>query len=127
MRRVFDREAEICAGGQINREITYFRDYYRDLAPACMIVTERTAFFEPGGDLRLTIDENPRYRSHDLDLRAAMTGTPLLPEGSTILEVKVQQAVPLWLSAILDREKIYLASISKYGEAYRRQVLGAAR
>ena len=123
--RFFGGEAEICAGGQINREITYFRDLYRDLAPACLIITERTAYFEPGGDLRLTIDENPRFRTGDLDLRAPLTGTALLPAGATILEIKVQEAMPLWLSALLDREKIYLASYSKYGEAYRRQVLGA--
>ena len=123
VRRFFDGEGDICAGGQINREITTFRDYYQTLVPACMIIYDRVAYFQPDGDLRLTIDHNPRYRYDDLDLRVSMDGHSLLRDGYTILEVKVQQAVPLWLSEILTRGKIYKGSFSKYGEAYRQQLL----
>ena len=120
--KFFAGEGDICAPGQINRELTAFRDLYASLAPACLILCERTAYCEPEGDLRLTIDENPRYRTDRLDLRAAADGVPLLPPGHSILEVKVQQAMPLWLSALLDRGKIYKTSFSKYGEAYKRQM-----
>lgn len=123
VKRFFDGLGDICAGGQINREIVYFRDYYKTLVPACLIIYDRTAYFEPGGDLRLTIDEAPRYRTKDLDLRVSMEGTLLLPPGWTILEVKVQQAMPLWLTSILSEGKIYKASFSKYGEAYRQQIV----
>ena len=123
VKKFFDGDGDICAGGQINREITTFRDYYETLVPACLIIYDRVAYFEPGGDLRLTIDHCPRYRYDDLVLTKDMQGTPLLPEGSTILEVKVQQAVPLWLSEILTRGRIYKGSFSKYGEAYRQQLL----
>ena len=123
VKRFFDGLGDICAGGQINREIVYFRDYYKTLVPACLIIYDRTAYFEPGGDLRLTIDEAPRYRTKDLDLRVSMEGTLLLPPGWTILEVKVQRAMPLWLTSILSEGKIYKASFSKYGEAYRQQIV----
>lgn len=123
VQRFFAGEGDICAGGQINREITTFRDYYRTLVPACMIIYDRVAYFQPDGDLRLTIDHDPRYRYEDLDLRVSMEGQSLLKNGYTILEVKVQQAVPLWLSDILTRGKIYKGSFSKYGEAYRQQLL----
>ena len=123
VKRFFDGLGDICAGGQINREIVYFRDYYKTLVPACLIIYDRTAYFEPSGDLRLTIDEAPRYRTKDLDLRVSMEGTLLLPPGWTILEVKVQQAMPLWLTSILSEGKIYKASFSKYGEAYRQQIV----
>lgn len=126
VKKFFDGDGDICAGGQINREITYFRDYYETLAPACLIIYDREAYFEPDGDLRLTIDHNPRYRTEDLDLRVSMDGISLLDEGYTILEIKVQQAIPLWLGAILGEGKIYKNSFSKYGEAYRQQ-LNAAR
>ena len=121
----FRGDGEICADGQIAREITYFRDYYRDLVPACLIIYDRNAYYEPKGDLRLTIDHNPRYRVKDLNLTTSMEGIPLLKEGETILEIKVQQAMPLWLSAILAEGKIYKASFSKYGEAYKRQAYRA--
>ena len=120
--KFFAKEGDICGGGQINHEMTYFRDLYGNLSPACLIIYDRTAFFEPGGDLRLTIDNDPRYRTQDLDLRVSMEGTSLLPEGHSILEIKVQEAMPLWLTKILNDGKIYKASFSKYGEAYKMQM-----
>ena len=105
--------------GQINKELSYFISQ-NDLIPSCLIIYDRTAYYEPNGDLRLTIDNNPRFRMDDLDLRVSMDGEPLLPEGYSILEVKVQGAMPLWLARILDEGKIYKSSFSKYGEAYKR-------
>ncbi len=125
VQKFFGGDGNICGGGQINNEIVYFRDYYKKLVPACLIIYDRTAYFEPGGDLRLTIDERPRYRTEALDLTTNMDGTLLLPEGYTILEIKVQQAMPLWLTAILSEGKMYKNSFSKYGEAYKRQLAGA--
>nr|MCR5653314.1 VTC domain-containing protein [Ruminococcus sp.] len=61
-------------------------------------------------------------RMDDLDLRVSMDGEPLLPEGYSILEVKVQGAMPLWLSKILNEGRIYKTSFSKYGEAYKRLI-----
>ena len=108
---------------QIRRELTYFRDFYKTLVPACLIIYDRTAYFEPDGDLRLTIDEAPRYRTKDLDLKTSMEGTLLLPPGYSVLEIKVQQAMPLWLASILSDGKIRRASFSKVGEAYKQQIL----
>ena len=120
--RFFDEESELGDGGQISEELRTFRDYYRELSPSCLIIYDRTAYFEPGGDLRLTIDSNPRYRTEDLSLKSSLEGIPLLPEGWTILEIKVQDAVPLWLAEILSAGRIYKGSFSKYGEAYRREL-----
>ena len=122
VKKFFDREGDICAGGQINDEITYFRDYYETLVPSCLIIYDRTAYYEPEGELRLTIDRNPRYRTDELDLGVSMEGISLLPPGHSILEVKIQDAMPLWLASILSEGKIYKASFSKYGEAYRQQL-----
>ena len=127
VRKFFAGEGDICAGGQINSEIKAFRDYYRELVPACLIIYDRVAYFEPGGDLRLTIDENPRYRTEDLTLKKSMDGISLLKPGWTILEVKVQEAMPLWLAAILSGGGIRKASFSKYGEAYRQQLMQVSR
>ena len=104
-----------------------FRDYYDTLIPACLIIYDRVAYFEPDGDLRLTIDFNPRYRFDNLNLDTSMEGISLLPEGGAILEVKVQDAFPLWLSKILDEGKIYKASFSKYGEAYKQSIINKER
>ena len=115
-------DLDLDANGQIDREITYFRDYYRELEPACMILYDRTAYYEPDGDLRLTIDRNPRYRTDALSFDHAPVGIPLLAPGDAILEIKVQDTIPLWLVRILSEGKIKRGSISKYGEAYRRSM-----
>ncbi len=125
--KFFNREANIFADGQIAKEITYFRDYYETLIPSCLIIYDRVAYYEPDGDLRLTIDYNPRYRLDNLNLNTSMEGISLLDKDSAILEIKVQNAFPLWLSKILDEGKIYKSSFSKYGEAYKQSIINKER
>ena len=115
----FDFNGEIAKDGQISREIKYFRDFYKNLRPSCVIVYDREAYFQPNGDLRLTLDFNPRFRLDNLTLGTDMSGNALLPKGSCILEIKVQEAMPLWLTEILSDLKIYKTSFSKYGEAFK--------
>ncbi len=121
--RRFFTETGDAGEGQIERELSAFRDYYKTLKPTCLIIYDRTAYFEPGGDLRLTIDEDPRYRVDDLSLTSSMDGVPLFEPDRTILEIKVQNAMPLWLNAILNECGIRKSSFSKYGEAYRRELM----
>ena len=121
VRRFFDGANDLFTEHQISRELNWFRDYYKPLYPACLIIYDRVAYFEPGGDLRLTIDFNPRYRTESMNLISSMDGIPLRPDGDSIVEVKVQEAMPLWLTAILDEGQIFKSSFSKYGEAYRQQ------
>lgn len=118
----FSQEDDLGAEGQVGKEIRSFRDYYEQLVPSCLIMYDRTAYYEPNGDLRLTIDEAPRYRMDDLVLTGPMEGELLLAEGWTILEVKIQDSMPLWLAAILSEGEIRKTSFSKYGEAFRRQL-----
>ena len=107
---------------QIGKEITYFRDLYKTLKPACLIIYDRIAYLEKNGSLRLTIDMNPRYRVNNLNLNTSLDGIPLLDEGYAILEIKVEDSIPLWLCKILSNGKIYKSSFSKYGEAYKKEM-----
>ena len=122
VKRFFNYEGDIAADGQIAREISYFRNFYKDLSPALMIIYDREAYYTPDSQLRLTIDNNPRYRSDKLDLHTSMDGENLLPFEGAILEIKVQDAMPMWLSKILSEGKIYKTSFSKVGEAYKKQM-----
>ncbi len=119
----FDKSRDSLGEGQINREISWFCKSNDNLSPACLIIYDRTAYYEPTGELRLTIDNDPRFRMNDLDLRVSMDGEPLLPEGYSILEIKVQGGMPVWLARILDEGRIYKTSFSKYGEAYKRLLI----
>lgn len=119
----FGGKNDICAEGQIAKEISYFRDYYQRLVPACLIIVNREAYYELDGSTRLTIDTEPRYRVDHLDLSSSLDGKPLLEEGYAIVEIKVQGAMPLWLSHLLSEGQIYKRSFSKYGHAYEEQLV----
>ena len=126
VQRFFAGENGLFDNRQIGGELEWFRDCHDPLRPASLIIYARIAYFEPGGDLRLTIDFNPRYRMEAMNLTSSMDGIALRPEGDTILEIKVQGSMPLWLADILDAGQIYKSSFSKYGEAYCREAAAHA-
>lgn len=107
---------------QISRELQAFLENYKVLEPKYLIIYDRNAYYQEGTDLRITIDMNPRYRTTDLNLHTSMEGEPLLEEGGALLEVKVQNSVPLWLSKILAEGKIYQTSFSKVGAAHKKEI-----
>ena len=107
---------------QISREIEAFLENYQNLEPKYLIIYDRVAYYQDNGDLRITIDMNPRYRTNDLNLHTSMEGISLLDDGGAILEVKVQHSIPLWLTAILSEGKIYQTSFSKVGTAHKLEL-----
>lgn len=110
--------------GQIWREIDYFKSFYKGLYPAIAITYERAAYYsEQEEGLRITFDENIRYRFDNTDLRYGMDGEILLGEGMYLMEIKIPEAMPIWLSGALSEHGIYPTSYSKYGNAYARKLL----
>ena len=107
---------------QISREIEAFLENYQNLEPKYLIIYDRVAYYQDNGDLRITIDMNPRYRTNDLNLHTSMEGVSLLDDGGAILEVKVQHSIPLWLTAMLSEGKIYQTSFSKVGTAHKLEL-----
>lgn len=105
---------------QIGREIEYFRKYYQPLHPAVFLSYEREAYYAlDGGDFRVTFDENILYRQHDFSLGSGAYGEALLGRGQTLMEIKTSGGIPLWMSHILSKQRIFKTSFSKYGAAYQ--------
>ncbi len=119
----FFREDEEFDGEQISRELQAFKEEYRVLEPKYLILYDRIAYYQDKSDLRVTLDMNPRYRVENLNLHTSLGGIPLLPEGEAILEIKVQHSIPLWLSEILTKQKIYKSSFSKVGTAHEKEMM----
>ena len=115
---LIDKAAQL-KDNQVSKELIYFRDRFQHLEPKIMVIYDRTSYAEVDGNIRLTIDESPRYRTYDLNLHTSMEGNLLLPPGSAVLEIKVLHELPLWLVHILSENKIYKTSFSKVGTAYR--------
>ena len=108
---------------QVEREIKYFAEFYGSLRPAVYLAYIREAFFgltDP--NLRITFDTDILWRDENVDLTKGVYGTPVLPRGKTLMEIKTDKALPLWLVEVLSDEKIYKTSFSKYGEAYKQIV-----
>lgn len=104
---------------QIGKELIAFNEHYGKLEPKYLIIYDRVAYYQENGDVRITIDHNPRYRVDDLNLNTSMEGKPLLKEGEAILEIKVQHSLPLWLVGVLTEGGIYQNSFSKVGTAHK--------
>jgi len=109
--------------GQIMDEIHYAMLFYGWPAPAMVISYEREAYgWADEAGFRLTFDAAPRARSTALRLEKGSAGSPLLPEGMELMELKSGGAMPLPLSHALNELGIAPASFSKYGTAYTRSL-----
>lgn len=105
--------------GQIGREIDYFRTYYPGLAPRVYISYDREAYFATDdSSFRVTFDDNILWRDEDLQLTRVPYGSRILPSGHALMEIKVSDAMPLWMVSLLTETGARKTSFSKYGRAY---------
>lgn len=108
---------------QILREIDWFLRENLP-APKVFIASDRSSYRgREDGELRITFDENIRWRGEELSLTAGSHGQPLLSDGGVLMEVKLPGAAPMWLARALSELEIFPGSFSKYGTCYTRNVL----
>ena len=106
---------------QLIAELDYFRSCYPGLRPAMFVSYERYSLASPTDSiLRITFDRNIMWRIEDLDLTKGVYGEKLALDGKIIMEVKIPEAMPLWLSHIFDELNIRRVSFSKYGRGYMK-------
>ena len=112
----------IDANSQIFKEIQFMRQRY-ELVPKVYLSYDRRAYFgKEDSEFRITFDTNIQTRRTELDLTAGPYGESILPDGYWIMEIKVLQGMPMWLTELLSELKIYKTSFSKYGTEYRELV-----
>ena len=113
-----------CHGdSQIAGEVDYFPKYYQQLYPTVFLSYEREAYYSnDGSDFRVTFDDTVLCRQEDISLESEVYGTPLLPEGKVLMEIKCSGGIPLWMTHVLSEEHIYRTSFSKYGTAYKTMI-----
>ena len=120
------REAEIylsggpliCPRNQILREIDAFCAQYHPV-PKVVLSYERVAMQDrEDANLRVTFDRDIRWRSRALSLQNGTSGTPLALDGKILMEVKIPQAMPLWMAHAFSELAIWPVSFSKYGACY---------
>lgn len=110
---------------QIIREIDYFRNFYKNLAPAVFLSCERKSFTGISApDLRITFDENILWRREQLSLCSGIYGSPILSPDTALMEIKTAGAMPLWLTETPSEFGIFRTSFSKYGKAWEAILQG---
>ena len=96
--------------------------WQHNLRPTCITSYQRQAFV--GGDydigLRVTFDTNMRYRVKDLQLHSKKIGPFMLPPDRVIMEIKVNERVPYWITELVAHYNFALIRISKYCTGLQR-------
>ena len=108
---------------QIGREIQWFQRQNRT-RPRVFIGYDRLAFAgQEDPQLRLTFDTNLRWRDTQLDLCMGDWGAPILQGEDILMELKLPEACPLWLTHALTEVGAFPTSFSKYGTCYKEHIL----
>lgn len=105
---------------QILHEIDYFMQHYKPEGKLFLAYDRMAYFGREDSSIRITFDRNIRSREYDLDLRKGDYGELLFENGEQIMEIKVGQAMPIWLADSLAKLEIYPVSFSKYGRIYKQ-------
>ncbi len=105
---------------QIMKEITCFRNYYKDLKPKVFLTYERAAYLsEDDPSLRITFDRNILGRNREISFSSGIYGKQILPQDQVLMEIKFAGAMPFWLVQLLYKLDLHRSSFSKYGEYYK--------
>ena len=108
---------------QIAEEVDYFLDYYQFPHPVAFLSYEREAYYaKDHSDFRVTFDDTILCRQEDLSLESEIYGVSLLPPDTVLMEIKCSGGIPLWMTHLLSKERIYQTSFSKYGTAYQKVI-----
>jgi len=90
-----------------------------DLRPVAMTGYQREAYVGRDADLglRVTVDHRVRGRDRDLDLGAAAENRLIVPARLAVVEFKVNERVPQWLTDLAARRNLSVVRMSKYCQA----------
>lgn len=87
-----------------------------NLHPASIVRYERQAFIGADYDigLRVTFDTALSCQTHQLLLHEKATGLPLAAEDRAIMEIKVNERIPYWLTELVAAHNLKMVRFSKY-------------
>ena len=95
-----------------------------DLKPKIYVAYNREAYLgTKDSNLRITFDSNLRSRTLDLDLSMGDSGKLYFDKPMYIVEIKTLGSIPLYLTNVLSKLKIYPISFSKVGAIYEKGMM----
>lgn len=86
------------------------------MKPKCIISYHRRPFEGSRYDygLRITFDTHLKSRIHELDITAECGDRFFLPPDIVVMEVKVNEKIPIWLTSLIGAHQCNLQRVSKY-------------
>ncbi|MDO5451656.1 MAG: polyphosphate polymerase domain-containing protein [Candidatus Saccharibacteria bacterium] len=103
----------------VAREVDYLIDLF-DLKPKILVFYIRQSWQGEGG-LRITFDEDLKYRTKDISFSKRKTDKYYFDdEKNIIMEIKAHGVLPLWLVKKLSAERIFPQQFSKVGKIYQK-------
>ena len=104
---------------QVLREIDYYRSH-QTVEPRVYVSYLRNAYHsKEDPSFRITLDSDILTRRYDLDLTLGRYGTPILTEGTTLMEVKFSGAVPFWFCRVMSDLGLSFHTFSKVGTDFK--------
>jgi SPX domain protein involved in polyphosphate accumulation len=87
-----------------------------NLRPVSIVRYERQAFIGTDYDvgLRVTFDTSLSFQSHQLRLHEQPSGLPMLSANLVVMEIKVNERIPYWLTEMVAAHNLQMNRISKY-------------
>jgi hypothetical protein len=86
------------------------------LRPASLVRYDRQAFTGTGYDpgLRVTFDTSLSFQAGQLHLHEQPSGLPMLRANSVVMEIKVNERIPCWLTNMIAAHNLQRVGVSKY-------------
>ncbi len=87
-----------------------------NLRPVCLVHYDRQALIGSEYDigLRVTFDTDLSFQSQCLHLHESCSYLPILPANQVVMEIKVNECVPTWLTGLIADHNLNLVRVSKY-------------
>jgi hypothetical protein len=87
-----------------------------NLRPASLVRYDRQAFMGTEYDigLRVTFDTSLSFQARQLHLHEQHYGLPMLPANSVVMEIKVNERIPYWLTDLIAAHNLQRIGVSKY-------------
>ena len=87
-----------------------------NLRPVSIVRYDRQAFIgtEYDSGLRVTFDTSLSFQAHQLYLHEQSSSLPMLPATSVVMEIKVNERIPSWLTEMIAIHNLQRVGISKY-------------
>jgi hypothetical protein len=103
-------------GDQALIEEIYVFLWQHNLRPASIVRYDRQAFTGTEYDrgLRVTFDTALSFQASQLHLHAEPSGLPMLPASAVVMEIKVNERIPFWLTDMIAAHNLQRVGVSKY-------------